>query len=119
AGNVTFLPPSRRSHTAKPIKRSPLSGPLAAPKITSASASFPWGLLLVFGRIVTDITSPLPLDMTGLHETPRTLGRRRWLCPTGRCGAQEQGWDAGAAEAPAWTKTRRRPHHTECLAHRG
>ena len=36
---------------AKPINFSPVSGPASASKITSASASFPAGLPLVFGVI--------------------------------------------------------------------
>ena len=41
--------PLRRSQMAKPMSLSPLSGPASASKTTSASASFPGGLLLVFG----------------------------------------------------------------------
>ncbi len=55
AGNVTLRPPpARRSHTAKPMSVSPVNGPASASKITSASASFPGGLPVVFGRIRTD-----------------------------------------------------------------
>src|SRR5881396_2805408 len=63
AGNVTFLPPLRRSQIAKPINFSPVSGPASASKITSASASFPGGLPVVVGVTRTDTSSVLPFDM--------------------------------------------------------
>src|SRR3954470_16938777 len=76
AGNVTFFPPSRRSHTAKPISFNPLSGPASASKTTSASASFPGGLPCSFGMIFTDTSSPLDLDMVVLQDCrgPETDG---------------------------------------------
>src|SRR4249919_4313169 len=76
AGNVTFLPPSRRSHTAKPISFIPLSGPASASKTTSASASFPTGEPCSLGMIFTDTSSPLDLDMVVLQDCrgPETDG---------------------------------------------
>src|SRR3954466_479709 len=68
AGNVTFLPPSRRSQTEKPISLRPLSGPASASKTTSASASFPGGLPFSFGMIFTDISSPVYSDIRVLQE---------------------------------------------------
>jgi hypothetical protein len=55
AGNVTFrpAPPPRRSQIANPINFSPSSGPSL--KCSSASASFPGGLPLSFGMIMTVI----------------------------------------------------------------
>src|SRR6185436_19991729 len=104
AGNVTFLPPSRRSHTPKPMRRSPWSGPVPASKITSASASFPLGLPLSFGRIRTDTTSPLPSDMMGLHETPRVWTGGVGYVHAGRYDARNKGGTHGPAVAHAWTK---------------
>src|SRR5689334_17500570 len=68
AGNVTFLPPSRRSQTEKPINLRPLSGPASASKITSASASFPAGLPFSFGMIFTDTSSPVCSDIHVLRR---------------------------------------------------
>src|SRR6187399_721457 len=94
AGNVTFLPPSRRSHTAKPVSVIPLSGPASASKTSSASASFPGGLPCAFGVILTDMSSPCELDIRVLQEA-------EGLRPTAVAGftrvdvdAGEQGWDA-------------------------
>src|ERR1700726_936170 len=67
AGNVTFLPPLRRSQTAKPINFSPLSGPASPSKITSASASFPAGVPCWFGMIFTDTNAPALFDMVVLR----------------------------------------------------
>src|SRR5262245_50716108 len=83
-GNVTFFPPSRRSHTAKPTSFIPLSGPASASKITSASASFPGGLPLSFGMIRTDTTSAFWLDIKSScgHRLSETSGAgevRRFL----------------------------------------
>jgi len=50
-------------------------------------------------------------------KTPRVLDRRRWLRSRESVWRAEQGWDAEADGATAWTRTRRRPHLTECLAH--
>src|SRR4029450_4839114 len=76
AGNVPFLPPSRRSHTAKPTSFIPLSGPASASKTTSASASFPAGEPCSLGMIFTDTSSPLDLDMVVLQDCrgPETDG---------------------------------------------
>src|SRR5436190_13938586 len=76
AGNVTFFPPSRRSHTAKPLSFIPLSGPASASKTTSASASFPAGEPCSLGMIFTDTSSPFDLDMVVLQDCrgPETDG---------------------------------------------
>src|SRR5688572_274803 len=91
AGNVTFLPPSRRSQTAKPISFSPLSGPAAAWKITSASASFPGGLPLSFGMIFTDTRSPCCLDMDVLQRRRGPEADDVRNVRAGRVDAREQG----------------------------
>src|SRR5262249_2479464 len=87
AGNVTFLPPSRRSHTAKPMSFIPLSGPASASKTTSASASFPAGLPCSFGMIFTYTSSPLDLEMGVLPDVPGA-------------GADGSGWVAGVVATP-------------------
>jgi hypothetical protein len=56
---------------AKPTSFMPVNGPASASKITSASASFPAGLLVVFGRIRTDINSVFCLDISPPVEAGR------------------------------------------------
>src|SRR5919106_5617151 len=94
AGNVTFLPPLRRSQIAKPISFSPPSGPASASKITSASASFPGGLPDVFGMTRTDTSSVLPFDMESSigRRGPETDGVGEVRADPG--DAAERGWDA-------------------------
>src|SRR6202163_3706375 len=94
AGNVTFRPPSRRSHTAKPINFSPLSGPASLSKITSASASFPAGVACSFGMIFTDTDSPVTLDMVDLQEHRGCQTDGVGEVRAGRRDAGERGWDA-------------------------
>src|SRR5262245_8442146 len=91
AGNVTFLPPSRRSHTAKPMSFIPLSGPASASKTTSASASFPARVPCALGMIFTDTSSPLDSHMVLLQDCrgPETDGSG-WF-RAGRDDAGEQG----------------------------
>ena len=56
AGNVTLRPPPpRRSQIANPMSFSPANGPSV--KCSSASASFPGGLPLSFGVILTGIVA--------------------------------------------------------------
>src|SRR5688572_307691 len=90
AGNVTLRPPLRRSQTAKPTSLSPLNGPESASKTTSASASFPAGVLAVLGRIFTDTTAVLCLDM-GSPWTPTIGNRRRGCVRADQADAAEQG----------------------------
>jgi hypothetical protein len=113
AGNVTCRPLSRRSHTAKPINVSPLSGPASPWTITSASARVPAGIPGSLRMIVTDTKSPVTLDGVDLqaHRGCQTdgVGEVR----AGRRDAGERGWDArprGACELTGY-----RIHTTVCI----
>jgi hypothetical protein len=94
----------------EPMRRRPARGPAPASKLTSASASLPWGELVEsFGRILTDTTLPFPLDKWTYGDTLTMLDRRRGRCLAIRHERAGHQWDLRAAEARARTKARRGP----------
>src|SRR3990170_2248064 len=82
AGHVAPLPWSQRSDTTKPTRVRPLSGSASAPTTISVRANVP-GVACSLGMIVDGPQLAHVPGSWGLQETPRALGRQRWLCSHG------------------------------------